>query len=164
MSYGQSRSRERSATTTAVSAVVAALIAGVAVAGVLVDTGLLGALADLYGIDGTLGGWALVFGHSLVVGAAFVAALTTVARFRYAPLPVVAALRSPFLGACLGVAYGTLLWLGVVAYGVPLWLEVVAGIPYPRPYRHLESYVALVWFGAVLGAWFPLVRTALTRD
>lgn len=163
MSYRQSRIDVRSVSATVISTVFAALIAGAALAGVLYDIGLLGAIAGLYGVDGYVSDLAVVFAHSFAASALFVAVLGAIARGRYTPTPLVEASRSAFLGACVGAAYGILLWIGVVAYGIPLWYDFVGGPAYPMPYRHLESFLALLSFGVVLGVWYPLIRTTFER-
>lgn len=158
MSYRQSRTDVRSVTVTVVSTIFAALIAGVAFAGVLYDTGLFGGVSEVYGVDPAVD-LVVVFGCSIGASVLFVAVLGAAARRRYAPTPIVEASHSTFLGACMGAGYGVLLWLVVVAYGVPVWFDVLGVASYPMPYRHLESFLALLTFGVVLGVWYPLLRT-----
>lgn len=139
-------------------AIVAALIASVSLGGLLAGTGHLEAVPRLYGLEGNA--WTIVIAHGLFAAVPFLAGLTRVAQHRYAPAPVAAAPHSPFLGGCLGVAYATVCWVVIVAYGIPLWIGMTGG-NLPMPYQHTASLVALVGYGAILGSWYPLVRTAI---
>lgn len=160
MSYGRSRGHEIPSDGTISGAIIAALIASLTLGELLAATVHLEAIPALYGLEDVVNAWAFVVGHGFVAAMPFVAGLTRAARHRSAPAPLAAALRSPFLGGCFGVAYGTVCWLVVVAYGVPLLVEVTGG-SLPLPYQHGASLLALVAYGAVLGAWYPLVRTAI---
>ncbi|WP_265111029.1 hypothetical protein [Halosolutus halophilus] len=160
MSYGRSRRYDSPSVGTIFGTLVAALVASLSFAGLLSSTGHLESVAALYGLEDVSSDWAVVVAHGLVGAVPFVAGLTRAAKHRFAPAPLAAALRSPFLGGCLGVAYGTVCWLVGVAYGVPLWIDLTGG-SLPLPYHHSASLVALIGYGAVLGAWYPLVRTAV---
>jgi len=159
MSYRQSRHRGRPSPVTVLTTVMAALIAGAALGGVLHATGSLRSVADVYGLEGVVNEWTLVFCHSLVAGGPFVALVTRLSRGRYVPQPLAECYRSPFLGACVGLSYGVILWVTVVAYGGPLLLGLATSRPYPVPVDHWGSFVGLSTFGAVFGAWYPLLRT-----
>lgn len=160
MSYGRSRIAVCPAPGTIVCTLGSALIASVGFGGVQYATGLVGAVGALYGLDGVVTEGVLVFFHSLAASALFVAGIERLGGSRYAPLPIAAARYRPFVGACVGGVYGTVLWLTVVAHGVPLWLELTTGAQLPTPFRHGASLLALVWFGIVLGSWYPILRDA----
>ena len=132
MSYRRSSKRDYQVDGTIAGAVVAALIASVSFGGLIGSTGNRGAIAALYGLEGLTSDWVFIVVHGFVGAAPFVVGLTRAAQHRYAPAPLAAALRSPFIGGCLGVAYGTLCWLVVVAVGVPLWVGLTGGhLPAP---------------------------------
>ncbi|ELY42690.1 hypothetical protein [Natronorubrum bangense] len=158
MSYRWSRKPETLSSRAISGAIVAGLLASVSFGGMLAATGHLEAVATVYGLEGH--DWLLVIIHGLLGAVVFVAGLTHVANHRYAPVPLAAALRSPFLGGCFGVAYGTACWLAIVAYGLPLWMGATGG-HLPLPYQHGPSLLAFIGYGTVLGAWYPLVRTAI---
>lgn len=159
MAHRKSWKREKPSVETVSGTVVAALIAGLALAGLLDGTGGLEDLRALYGLE--VDAWRLAVVHGVAGAVPFVAGLTRVARHRYAPAPLAAALRSPFLGGCLGAAYGAGCWLVLVAYVVPIVIGFTGG-QLPVPYQHPESLIPLIGYGAVLGSWYPLVRTAVT--
>uniref|UniRef100_A0A7D5GQ65 Uncharacterized protein n=1 Tax=Natrinema halophilum TaxID=1699371 RepID=A0A7D5GQ65_9EURY len=140
----------------------AALIAGTALGGILHATGNLRSVTAIYGLDGVVNEWTLVFCHSFVAAGPFVAIVTRLKRGKHVPRPLAESYRNPFLCACVGLSYGALLWVTVVAYGAPFLLGLAAGRAYPVPYHHSGSFVALLLFGAVLGAWFPLLRDFFT--
>lgn len=157
MAYRQSRRGYFPSAVTIFATVIAALIAGTALGVELYGTGTLQTVTAVYGMEDPRIVWTLVFSLSIVAAVPFVALVRRLSRARYVPLPLAECHRSPFLCACVGVSYGVLLWVSVVVYGVPYLLEVVAGGPYPVPYHHWESFVALLLFGAVFGAWYPLL-------
>ncbi len=159
MAYGQSRRRDSPSPVTVLTTVVAALIAGAALGGALHATGNLGSVAGVYGLEGVVNEWTLVFCHSLVAGGPFVAIVTRLSRGRRVPRPLAESYRSPFLCACLGLSYGALLWATVVAYAAPFAFGLVTGNTYPVPFHHWGSFYALLLFGAVFGAWYPLLRS-----
>ncbi|WP_249361393.1 hypothetical protein [Haloterrigena sp. H1] len=158
MAYRQSRRGGSPSSTKVLTTVTTALIAGAALGGVLHATGSLRSVADIYGLEGVVNEWTLVFCHSLVAGGPFVALVTWLSRGRYVPRPLAESYRSPFLGACVGLAYGVVLWVTVVAYGGPFALGLITGVAYPVPMHHWESFVGLSTFGTVFGAWYPLLR------
>lgn len=159
MSYRKSPKYEFLSEGTIAGALIAALLASIVFAELLAATGHLETVAAVYALD--LGNdWAFVVAHGLVAAGPFIAALTYGARARAAPAPLAGAVRSPFLGGCFGVAYGTVCWLVVIAYGVPYVLRLT-GADLPLPVHHSASLVALLAYGAVLGSWYPLVRTAI---
>lgn len=160
MSYKRSRRYTGPSGGTIAGTVVGALLAGLSFAGLLADIGHLDTVAAVYGLEEYGAEWELVVAHGVVGAVPFVAGLTRAARHRYAPAPLATAPRSPFLGGCFGVAYGTVCWLAIVAYGVPLAVNLRGGAM-PLPVHHLPSLVAFLGYGAVLGAWYPLVRTAI---
>ncbi|WP_407037799.1 hypothetical protein [Halovalidus salilacus] len=143
--------------TITVRTAAASLVAGTVLGAVLMATGRFDSLVEVYGLSG-VDEWHLLYLHSAVATAGFVAVVSRLARSRFAPLPLRDAVRYSFPGACIGLAYGTVLWLVVVAYGVPLWFDIVGGQRVPMPYHHLPSLDALVAFGTVLGASYPIVR------
>ena len=161
MAYRRSRNRDVLSVETVAGAVVAGLLASLVFGALLVATGDLAAVAALYGLEGRGAGWALVLAHGFLGAGPFVVGVTRSARHRAAPTPVAAAVRSPFVGGCFGAAYGTLCWLGLVAYGLPFLIGLTGGALSP-PYHHPASLVALLGYGATLGAWYPLVRTTIT--
>ncbi|QFU82275.1 hypothetical protein [Natronorubrum aibiense] len=138
--------------------IVAALLASISFGGVLAATGRLEAVATLYGLEGH--DWLVIIAHGFVGAVVFVAGLTRVANHRFAPAPIAVALRSPFLGGWLGLAYGNICWLVIVAYGMPLWQEAIGGY-LPLPCQHGSSLMAFIGYGAVLGMCYPLVRTMI---
>ncbi|MFC4544482.1 hypothetical protein ACFO5R_21355 [Halosolutus amylolyticus] len=160
MSYGRSGRYEIPSDGTISGALVAALLASLTFAELIAATGHLEAIPALYGLEDSVNNWGFVVGHGFVGAVAFAAGLTRAANHRSAPAPLAAALRSPFLGGCFGVAYGTLCWLVGIAHGVPLLVQVTGGTM-AVPCQHGASLLALVGYGAVLGAWYPLVRTAV---
>ncbi|WP_408958396.1 hypothetical protein [Natrinema sp. 74] len=159
MAYGQSRRRDSPSPVTVLTTVTAALIAGAALGGVLYATGNLRIVADVYGLGGVVNEWTLVFCHSLLAGAPFVAIVTGFSRGQRVPRPLAESHRSSFLCACVGLSYGALLWVTVVAYGAPFAFGFITGNAYPVPVHHRESFYALLLFGAVFGAWYPLLRS-----
>jgi len=159
MAYRQSQRSGSPSPTTVLTTVTAALIAGAALGGVLHATGSLRSVAGVYGLEGVVNEWTLVFCHSLVAGGPFVALVTRLSRGRYVPRPLAESHRNPFLGACMGLSYGVVLWVAVVAYGGPLLLGFATARPYPVPVEHWGSFVGLSTFGAVFGAWYPLLQT-----
>ncbi len=162
MAYKQSRQGGFPSPVTVLTTVTAALIAGVALGGVLHATGSLRSVAAVYGLNGIVNEWTLVFCHSFVAAGPFVAIVTRLGNSRSVPRPLAESYRNPFLCACVGLSYGVLLWLTVVAYGAPVVLGFVTGHAYPVPHHHSGSFFALLSFGAVLGAWFPLLRDFFT--
>ncbi|PCR90083.1 hypothetical protein [Natrinema ejinorense] len=149
---------------TVLTTVVTAVIAGAALGGVLHATGDFGSVAGVYGLDGVVNEWTLVFCHSLAAAAPFVALVSWFSGGRYVPRPLAESGRSPFLCTCVGLSYGALLWVAVVAYGVPLLLEVVTGAEYSVPVHHWGSFYAVLTFGVVFGAWYPLLRAFFARQ
>lgn len=158
MSHRQSWTIDFPSLATVLTTMGVALIAGATFGGILHATGQLESVAAVYRLDGIANDWALVFVHSLVATVVFIATSSRLSRGRYTPTPLAEVPRNVFLGACTGTAYGVVLWLGIVAYGVPLWLGFVVGLDLSLPYHHLESLPAFLCFGAVLGAWYPLLR------
>lgn len=158
MSYRQSRGGGLPAPETILTTVAAAAIASAALGGVLHATGDLRTVTDIYGLEGVVNEWTLVFCHGLVAGGPFAAFVTWLARSRRVPRPLAECHRTPFLCACLGLSYGAVLWVTVVAYGAPFVLRVATGNAYPVPTPHMESFYALLVFGVVYGAWYPLLR------
>jgi hypothetical protein len=144
---------------TVLTTVAAALIAGAALGGALHATGNLRTVAGVYGLEGVVNEWTLVFGHSLVAGGPFVAIVTRLSRGRHVPSPLAESHRSPFLCACVGLSYGAVLWAAIVAYTAPFVFGFVTGDTYPVPFHHWGSFYALLLFGAVFGAWYPLLRS-----
>ncbi|WP_265111017.1 hypothetical protein [Halosolutus halophilus] len=160
MSYGRSSRYEIPSDGTISGAVIAALLASLTFGELVAATGHLEAIPALYGVESAVNDWAFVVAHGFVAALAFVAGLTRAANHRFAPAPLAAAPYTPFLGGCLGVAYGTVCWLVGVAYGVPLWIELTGGT-LSLPCQHGASLMALIAYGAVLGTWYPLIRTAV---
>lgn len=160
MSYRQSRNPETTIDGTLSGAIIAALVASVVFAELFTAIGSLETVAAVYGLHLT-NDWAFVVAHGLVAAIPFIGGLTAIARHRIAPVPVASALHSPFLGGCFGVAYGAVCWLVVIAYAVPYWIGVTGG-DVPLPYHHLSSLGVLLAYGAVLGVWYPLVRSLIT--
>jgi len=158
MAYRQSRRGGSPSPVTVLTTVATALIAGAALGGVLQATGTLQSVADVYGLEGVVNEWTLVFCHSLIAGGPFVALVSRLSRGRYVPRPLAESYRNPFLGACLGLSYGVILWVTVVAYGGPFLLGLATGNPYSVPVHHWGSFYGLLLFGAVFGAWYPLLR------
>lgn len=163
MAYRQSHRGSFPSPVTVLSTVTTALIAGIALGGVLHATGSIRMVASAYGLDGIVNEWTLVFCHSLLAAGPFVAIVTRLARGRYVPQPLAECYRYPFLCACVGLSYGALLWVTTVAYGMPFLLGLITGGAYSVPFRHWGSFYALLAYGAVLGAWYPLVRGFLTE-
>ena len=158
MAYRQSYHRDFPSPVTILTAATAALIAGAALGGVLQATGDLRSIADFYGLEGIVNEWTLVIVHSLLAAWPFVAIVSRLSSGRYVPRPLAQSARSPFLCACVGLSYGAVLWLAVVAYGAPFLLGLVTGDAYSVPFHHWESFLALLVFGSVYGAWYPLLR------
>ena len=158
MSYRHSQNLDYPSAGVISGAIIAALLASVSLGGLLAGTGHLEAVPALYGLEGYA--WTLVIAHGVVGAVPFIVGLTRVARVRHVPTPVAAASYSPFLGGCFGIAYATVCWLVGVVYGVPFFVGLTGGT-LPMPYHHTPSLVALIGYGAILGSWYPLVRTAI---
>jgi len=136
MAYRQSRRSDRPSPVTVLTTVAAALIARAALGGALHATGNLRTVAGVYGLEGVVNEWTLVFGHSLVAGGPFVAIVTRLSRGRHVPSPLAESHRSPFLCACVGLSYGAVLWAAIVAYTAPFVFGFVTGDTYPVPFHH----------------------------
>lgn len=158
MAYRRSRRGGFPSPVTVLTTVATALIAGVALGGVLHATGNLRTVAAVYGLEGVVNEWTLVFCHSLVAAGPFVALVNRLARDRRIPRPLAESYRTPFLCACLGTSYGVLLWVAVIAYGAPFVLGLGTSSAHPVPNRHWGAFYALLVFGAVSGAWYPPLR------
>lgn len=163
MSYEQSRIIVFLGSVTVVRALLASLLAGTVFGTVMAVQGQLSAVAGLYGLAGIVSAWVFIYVHSFGASALFVVAITRLARTRYAPLPLRDAIDHPFPGACVGLVYGLLLWLLGVGYAVPYALNALDGAGRPVPYAHGESFFALLAFGAVLGATYPVLRVRVTE-
>ncbi|WMT07312.1 hypothetical protein NP511_18230 [Natrinema thermotolerans] len=158
MAYRRSRRGGVLSPVTVLTTVTAALIAGVALGGVLHVTGNLRTVAAVYGLEGVVNEWTLVFGHSVLAAGPFVALVNRLRMGRRVPRPLAESYRNSFLCACLGTAYGVVLWVAVIAYGAPFAFGLVTANAPPVPYRHWGAFYALLVFGAVCGAWYPLLR------
>ncbi len=158
MAYRRSQRGGFPSPVTVLATVATALIAGVALGGVLHATGNLRTVAALYGLEGVVNEWTLVLCHSVFALGPFVALVNRSRRGRRVPRPLAECHRNPFLCACLGTAYGVVLWAAVIAYGAPVAFGFVTASAPPIPYRHWGAFYALLVFGAVAGAWYPLLR------
>lgn len=143
------------------SALVAALVAGLAAGAVYRFDGRIDAVSGVYGLDGVLAGWTVLLVHSLVVGAVFATVVVPTAMDG-GVLAGVPKRFGPFTtSAVLGVGYGLLVWLVGVAVLVPLLVGMFAGGNLPIPYYSTYSLVAFLLFGIVLGVAFPVAYEAL---
>lgn len=146
-----------------VSAVIGALVAGLAFGIMLHETGRMESIATLYGQDDTVVAWAFHFIHSFFAGIFF---LAVVNLLRVAdPFGVTSLERPlgfPVATTVAGVLYGLVLWALLVATLLPLW-GVVIGLERPLPYLHEPSLVGLVLFGGVLGLLYGVLFQLLTR-
>lgn len=114
--------------------------------------GLTPAVARFVGVDDPRLGWYLTLGLGVLGGACF-ALVDALAGLR---AYTTATERSFWIG----LGYGILVWLVAIAVLAPLWTRIVLGAVRPVPYLHWPSFLALVAYGAVLGAVYPLVVTA----
>lgn len=131
--------------------IVAALVAGVAMGGMLQGlTDTLPAIGGLYGVQSLSIGWILHLFHSVVFGVGFAALLARPTLRRYA--------MTKRRTTLLGVGYGLLLWLGAAGILMPIWLNAV-GIPAPVPLLTLPSLVGHVLWGVLLGALYSNLRS-----
>lgn len=136
-----------------VGAIVAGLVAGAVMGGMLVmrmPMVVEAAIPALYGLQGTTAGLAAHMVHSAAFGVVFAALVTFTPLSNHADgLPG---------GLAIGVVYGALIWVGAAVVLMPVWLGAVGfpGAP-PVPNVNVGSLVAHVVFGGVLGVLFTFV-------
>jgi hypothetical protein len=145
-----------------VSAVLAALGAGVVFGTLLVETGRLGFVAGLYGFEGTDFGWLFHFVNSFFAGIFFLAVITSLSAIS-SGLTNGESPAFPLVTTLAGLVYGAVLWAGVVAVLIPVWGSVV-GIERPLPYIHRPSLWGLLLFGGVLGIGYAILFKLLERS
>lgn len=146
------------------SAVIGALVAGLALGVFLQRTGRITAVAALYGQDGVAVAWAFHFLHSFLAGVVFLAVVLLLSRLD--PFGVTSLERPigfPIATAVAGLLYGIALWGLLVATLVPLWGRVV-GFERPLPYLHRPTLIGLAVFGGVLGSLYGICFLLSTRQ
>lgn len=141
MTVHERRPRTDAGPAAVVGGALAALLAAAAFGLVLLLTGRLASVAELYGLGGRRWGGLLLVVHSLLAGLLFAGVLGTFWGDDAGLLR----------GTAAGVGYGVLLWAVVVALALPLWTAYSGAEPRPLPYLHWISLAGLVCYGAVLG-------------
>lgn len=141
----------------ALAGFAAAVVAGVAVSAVRLET-LRVAIAGLYGFEGDLAaGWLAHLGHGTLFGLWFAFVLSD---------PGFHHLSDWWWKTLLaGVVYGVLLAVAGAGIIMPLWLGFV-GVPRPETIPHVTPSL-LGWhalYGAVLGLAYPFVERRLAGE
>jgi hypothetical protein len=126
-------------------------IAGAAVMAVLVSVMnaavLNGAIPGLYGLSGGVAGWTVHLSHGAVLGVVFAALVGSIGW------------GSTGRTVGLGIAWGTVTWVGLAALVMPLWLRAI-GFPQAPPFPNF-AIPSLLWhvvYGGVLGVAYAVLR------
>ena len=130
--------------------VLAALLAGVVIGGLMHATGQIEMVASLVGLEGVAIGWLVHLVHSALAGIVFTILVEFVAPLR-------AYAGKPLSASGVGVVFGVVCWIVIVTVAVPLWFRLVLGSVLALPLFHWPSLGGLVVFGAILGAGYSLL-------
>lgn len=128
---------------------IAGLIAGAVFGGIMSQTPMMESVAALITLQAVAAGWLFHFVISFIFGAIF-AAIATIGSF-----PEYANRTSS--GAGLGIAYGIIVWVVGAAIVMPLWMGAVTGASPPVPNLNWLSFAGHIAYGAVLGAFYPIL-------
>lgn len=131
--------------------VVAGILAGAVMGALMVvqtPPVIEAAIPALWGLSGGAAGWTVHLSNSAMFGVAFAAVA------RWYPGVVRGVQRT----VAAGVVYGIVLWVLGAVLLMPVWLDAVGfASPPPLPNVAVESLVAHVAYGIVLGAVYPFL-------